>query len=150
MRIRVFTVALVALGLVLPAMALASRSAQKSAAKVVTLRATMRGSLEVGKKGPSKGYGTAVVKVDAKNGKACWTLTVRGLDTLLSAHVHKASAKKNGPVVIPLGARFAKKGCVTGLTAKAINAIVKTPGGYYVNVHTKKYLNGAIRGQLHR
>ena len=57
---------------------------------------------------------------------------------------------KNGPVVIPLGARFAKTGCVTGLTARAINAIVQAPGGYYVNVHTKKYLDGAIRGQLHR
>jgi hypothetical protein len=149
MRIRVFAVAVVALGLMLPTMALAARSAQQSAAKVVTLRATLRGSQEVGKRGPARGSGTAVIKLDAKNGKACWTLTVRGLDTLLSAHVHKAAAKKNGPVVIPLGARFAKKGCVTGLTAKAINAIVKAPAGYYVNVHTKKYLNGAIRGQLH-
>jgi hypothetical protein len=150
MRIRVFAVAVVALGLLLPAMALASRSTQTSAATVVTLRATLRASQEVGKKGPAKGSGTAVIKLDAKNGKACWTLTVRGLDTLLSAHVHKAAAKKNGPVVIPLGARFVKKGCVTGLTARAINAIVKAPGGYYVNVHTKKFLDGAIRGQLRR
>jgi hypothetical protein len=150
MRIRVFAVAAVVLVLVVPAIALASRSAESSATKYASLRATLSGSQEVPKRGSPNGSGTAVVRVDAKTGKACWALTVRGLDELLSAHVHKAGAKKNGPVVIPLGARVAKKGCVTGLKAKAINAILKNPRAYYVNVHTKKYLNGAIRGQLHR
>jgi hypothetical protein len=29
-----------------------------------------------------------------------------------------------------------------------VAAILKTPGAYYVNIHTKKYPDGAIRGQL--
>ena len=145
MRYRVLTVVAVVLAIALPAVALASNSA-----KVSTLKATLRGSNEVGKGPRSKGSGTAVIKLYPSAGKACWTLSVKGLDRTLSAHVHKAPARKSGPVVIPLGARFAKKGCVTGLKAKTINAIIKKPGAYYVNVHTKKYLNGAIRGQLHK
>lgn len=145
MRYRVLAVVVVALAVALPAAALAGRSA-----KVSTLETTMRGSREIGSKGSPSGRGTAVVKLYRGAGKACWTLSVRGLDKALSAHVHKASPKKTGPVVIPLGARFAKTGCVTGLKPKTIDAIVKNPAGYYVNVHTKKYLNGAIRGQLHR
>ena len=144
MRYRVLAVAVVVLSVALPAAALAGRSA-----KVSTLKASMRGTAEVGK-GSRTGSGTAVIKLYRSAGKACWTLSVKGLDKMLSAHVHKAAKKQTGPVVIPLGARFAKKGCVTGLKAKTIDAIVKNPGGYYVNVHTKKYLNGAIRGQLHR
>jgi hypothetical protein len=145
MRYRVLAVVAVVLGVALPAAALAGRSAGVS-----TLKASMRGSGEVGTKGSRTGSGSAVVKLYRSTGKACWTLSVKGLDKTLSAHVHKASKKKTGPVVIPLGARFAKKGCVTGLKAKTIDAIVRNPGAYYVNVHTKQYLNGAIRGQLHR
>jgi hypothetical protein len=145
MRYQVLAVVAVVLAVALPAAALAGRSA-----KVSTLRATMRGSGEIGTKGSATGSGTAVVKLYRSAGKACWTLSVKGLDKALSAHVHKAAVKKTGPVVIPLGARFAKRGCVTGLKARTIDAIVKNPGGYYVNIHTKKYLNGAIRGQLHR
>jgi CHRD domain len=144
MRYRVLAVVVVVLSVALPAAAVAGGSA-----KVSTLKASMRGSGEVGKGSPV-GSGTAVIKLYRSAGKACWTLSVKGLDKTLSAHVHKAATKKTGPVVIPLGARFAKKGCVTGLKAKTIDAIVKNPAGYYVNVHTKKYLNGAIRGQLHR
>jgi hypothetical protein len=38
-------------------------------------------------------------------------------------------------------------GCVSAPRA-TINAILKQPSGYYVNVHTSDFANGAIRGQL--
>jgi CHRD domain len=146
LRLRLGALALTAaaFGVAWPGPAPASRSA-----RVITLSASLRGSAEVHKGSPT-GRGTAVIRLYAGAGKACWTLSVRRLDKMLSAHVHKARAGKEGPVVIPLGARFAKAGCVTGLKAKTINAIVTNPRGYYVNVHTRRYLNGAIRGQLHR
>jgi hypothetical protein len=143
LRFGVLALTAAAFGAALPSLAPASRSE-----RATTLSANLRGSAEVHKGSPT-GRGTAVVRLYASAGKACWTLSVRGLDKTLSAHVHKARARRDGPVVIPLGARFAANGCVTGLKARTINAIVRNPRGYYVNVHTRKYLNGAIRGQLH-
>jgi hypothetical protein len=95
----------------------------------------------------AKGSGTARITLNLKTSKACWKLSVKGLDKTLSAHVHKAPPGKAGPVVIPLGARFLTRGCVQ-VPKKVLTAVGTNPGAYYVNVHTKKYLNGAIRGQL--
>src|SRR6266700_1012327 len=55
-------------------------------------------------KGSPKGSGTARITLDLKTSKACWSLSVKGLDKTLSAHVHQALPGKTGPVVIPLGA----------------------------------------------
>jgi hypothetical protein len=143
MSTRVFAVAVAALGVALPAAAIAADSAVHP-----VVRATLRGgSVEVPKGSPT-GSGTAVVKLSTKTGKACWTLNVRGIGKPLSAHVHKAPPGKQGPVVIPLGARFSATGCVQ-IPNKTILAVERNPAAYYVNVHTSKYLNGAIRGQLH-
>jgi hypothetical protein len=110
------------------------------------LVATLTGKAEAGA-GSSTGYGTARITLNLKTGKACWNLSVKRLDTTLSAHVHKAPPGKTGPVVIPLGARFSAKGCVTA-PDRSLRAVGTHPGSYYVNVHTKRFLNGAIRGRL--
>jgi len=142
MRTRVVAAAAAVLAVAVPAVSLAAVGAFHS-----TVSTKLAGKAEVPKGSPT-GSGTAVVKFNRKTSQACWTLKVKGLDKTLSAHVHKAPPGKNGPVVIPLGARFATKGCVT-IPMKTLNAVAKNPSGYYVNVHTRKYLNGAIRGQLH-
>ena len=141
MRTRVIAAVVVVLGIAVPT-GLAAVGTFHS-----TVSATLAGKSEAPKGSPT-GSGTAVVKFNTKTSQACWTLKVKGLDKTLSAHVHKAPPGKNGPVVIPLGARFATKGCVT-IPMKTLRAVANIPGAYYVNVHTRKYLNGAIRGQLH-
>jgi hypothetical protein len=95
----------------------------------------------------ASGSGRIVIKLDAKAGTACWTITVRGLNGLLSAHVHKGRPGSTGRVVIPLGATFAKKGCVT-VPGSSLKAVAASPSRYYVDVHTRKSPNGAVRGQL--
>jgi hypothetical protein len=67
----------------------------------------------------------------------------------MAAHIHKGKPGVAGPVVVPLGAAFRKSGCTTARAAVTA-AIVRTPGAYYVNIHTAKYPAGAIRGQLAR
>jgi CHRD domain len=142
MATRLLAVAVAALGVGLPAAALAAGTTLHP-----VVSAKLRGGAEVPKGSPA-GSGTAVVNLDTKRNKACWTLSVKRIDRALSAHIHKAPPGKAGPVVIPLGARFSTKGCVIA-PRKAILAVARNPGAYYVNVHTKRYLDGAIRGQLH-
>ena len=109
--------------------------------------ATLSGGAETGKGSPT-GSGTARVTLNVATRRACWTLTVKGIDKPLSAHIHKGQPDMTGPVVIPLGDVFKPKGCVL-MRKKELTEVSEDPGAYYVNVHTKKYLNGAIRGQLH-
>ena len=121
-----------------------STSAKPAFHSVVT--AKLSGKAEV-PKAARTGSGTARVTLNLKTGKACWKLSVKGLAKTLSAHIHKALPGKTGPVVIPLGARFVTKGCVL-VPTKSLKAVGTNPRGYYVNVHTRRYPNGAVRGQL--
>jgi hypothetical protein len=102
----------------------------------------------VAPKSAAKASGAVVVELDAKAGKACWTISIKGAASLLSAHVHRGPVGKNGPVVIPLGDRWSKTGCVF-VSARTLDTVAKSPASYYVDVHTKAYVNGAVRGQLH-
>jgi hypothetical protein len=73
-----------------------------------------------------------------------------------AGHIHKGAPGQSGPVVFP----FAQPGLIDPSmgevewadTAPAntslITALLANPKGYYVNVHTKSFPNGAIRGQL--
>lgn len=112
--------------------------------KILTTALTSAASVP---KGPPHGSGTAVVRLSAKAHQACWTVTVKRIGKPLSAHVRKAPPGKVGPVIIPLGATFAKSGCVI-LPLKSIRAVSRNPAAYYVDVLTRKYLDGALRGQL--
>ena len=99
-------------------------------------------------KSNAKASGSVVVTLDAKTGKACWKISVKGTSTPFSAHVHRGLPGKNGPVVIPLGDKWSKQGCVEA-PAKSIAAVAASPKSYYVDVHTRAYVNGVVRGQLH-
>jgi CHRD domain-containing protein len=126
----------------------ATPSGPTAAVTPVTVSAKLRGSAEV-PKGAPRGTGTASVSLDAGKDKACWSLSVAGVDKLLSAHVHEGAPGENGPVVIPLGAKYMERGCVIAPKA-TIRAVANNPAAYYVNVHTRTFLDGAVRGQLRK
>jgi hypothetical protein len=77
-------------------------------------------------KGLTHASGSAVIRLNTKTRKACWTISVSGIDKPLSAHVRKAPPGKIGPVIIPLGAYFAKSGCVI-LPLKSVKAVGTNP-----------------------
>jgi hypothetical protein len=105
----------------------------------------LRGSTEVPKGAPA---GSGIVNVTLDGSKVCWTFeAIKGIDKPLAAHIHRAPLGKAGPIVVPLGGAYKAKGCTTSSKA-TVEAIESRPGAYYVNVHTKKYTAGAIRGQL--
>jgi hypothetical protein len=130
--------------LALPAVAMAVSSVHSGMSPVVS--AKLLGSKEVPKAGA--GTGLVVLHLDGGKGTVCWTFTnVAKIDKASAAHIHKGVAGKAGPVVVPLGGAYKAKGC-TKAASKLIGTIEEHPSAYYVNVHTAKYPNGAIRGNL--
>jgi hypothetical protein len=129
-----------------PATTAAAPAVTTPAGPPTVLTATLTAAASV-PKGPAGATGSVRITLRPDTGKACWTLTVRGLDKGVSAHVHEAPRGKLGPVVIPLGDRFARKGCVLS-TPRALRTVVRRPGAHYVDVHTVKHLDGALRGPL--
>jgi hypothetical protein len=109
-----------------------------------SLHATLTGKAET-PKGDPDGRGTAEIKITGR--QVCWEIVVSKVQTINAAHIHKGASGTAGPVVVPFGKSFKKKGCTT--TTAAIAAAIKArPSAYYVNVHNAKYPGGALRGQL--
>lgn len=116
------------------------------------LKAALSGANEVPPTGAATG--SALVRLNQGQKRVCFTITASGLGPDVSgAHIHKAAAGANGPVVVPLdaaalGTGAAAKGCVQGVDVALIKDIRQNPQNYYVNVHTTQYPGGATRGQL--
>jgi hypothetical protein len=146
--VRLRLISLVALlAVAVPAVALGSPSARGSHAKQFEFEAYMAGKNEIPKGAPN---GKATVNVKITGTRVCWKFTkVSGIDKPQAAHIHKGGAKvANGAVVVPFGAAYKATGCIKS-TPAVVAAIAKNPKGYYVNIHTKRYPAGAVRGQLH-
>ena len=95
------------------------------------------------------GAGKASFTIDPTAGKICYTLEISNIDAALAAHIHKGAAGASGPPVVPLDAPTnGKSQACTTVSPDVAAAIVADPAGYYVNVHTKAFMGGAIRGQL--
>jgi hypothetical protein len=85
--------------------------------------------------------------------KLCYGLQVTGIGRPLAAHIHRGGANANGEVVVTLadmqqnGSSATGSDCTT-LSRSLADRLVRSPGRFYVNVHTQKFASGAIRGQL--
>ena len=115
------------------------------------LTATLTGAAEVPGPGDTNGTGTATIRLNPGQGKVCFVLTAASIVLpATGAHIHVGAAGSFGDVVVPLtppDATGVSGGCVSAASA-TIKAILKNPSGYYVNIHTSDFGNGAIRGQL--
>ena len=94
----------------------------------------------------SKGNGTAFVTVDTDAKQVMWTVKIDGLTgDATAAHIHGPAAKgeKAGPEIDMSKAIMAGNAAITDAQIADIKA-----GKTYVNVHTAKFPDGEIRGQL--
>jgi hypothetical protein len=100
--------------------------------------------------GAPDGTGRASVSLRGKKLQVCWNVhSLRGFSKPTAAHIHIGAANTAGNVVVPLstGAKFKRRGCVPA-SAAVISAIGSNPKGFYLNVHSARYPNGAVRAQL--
>jgi CHRD domain len=99
-------------------------------------------------KGSPTGSGSAQLTLNKKAGTICFRLSWKGIGTPTASHIHKGGKGVAGPIVVPLFATPPKhSGCVK-VSKTLIGQISKNAKQYYVNIHTKKYPGGALRGQL--
>jgi hypothetical protein len=97
------------------------------------------------------GQGTITVVVDPPKGTACYIMNVTGLDDITVAHIHAGSAGETGRPVLTLDTPEdgTSGGCVP-VTPELAEGLLSNPAGYYVNIHTRAFPTGAVRGQLAR
>jgi hypothetical protein len=96
----------------------------------------------------ASGSGGATFTIRLGLTELCHTLTVSGLSNVTAAHIHRVST---GAVVVPLSTPTtgSSSGCAT-VEKALLQEIVRSPGAFYVNVHTTSYPNGQVQGRLTR
>lgn len=134
------------LPLVLAGMTAALLFAAPSAfAEMMTFKADLKGAAEVPPV-DSAASGSADVTVDTDAKKISWTVKAEGLSgDPTAAHIHgPATAAESAPPVIDLSSAIMQGSAdITGAQWADLQA-----GKYYLNVHTAKFPDGEIRGQL--
>jgi len=117
----------------------------------VSFSTTLSGANEVPPADPD-GTGTAAVTVDMANSQVCYTLTVQNIALpAAAAHIHRGAAGENGDVVVPFDLAPDASGNATSCVkadSALLQEIATNPAGFYVNVHSSEFPNGAVRGQV--
>ena len=133
----------------LAGLAIAILAASPVLAKEMKFSAKMDGSHEVPPT-DTKGSGIVHATYDPSTKTLSWTLEYKGLTgEATAAHFHGPAAPgENADVAVPLpDAASGSKGSATLTDEQAADL---ESGKYYVNVHTEKYPDGEIRGQVEK
>jgi hypothetical protein len=113
------------------------------------LSATLTGAAEFPGPGDADGSGSATLRLNPGQEEICYTISVEGIAEPTAAHIHVGDAGASGPPVVTLAtpAGGSVEEC-TEADRELIVKILQNPAGYYVNVHTGDFPDGAVRGQL--
>ena len=132
------------------AVVVSAQSASPAASANDSLLAALAGKNEVSPKGDKNGRGSFAATFDGR--RLCYGYSVKNIGKPVAAHLHSAPAGKNGVARVELklpksGDPGSVSGCMK-IPADVRDDILRRPKGYYVNVHTAEFPNGAVRGQL--
>ena len=111
--------------------------------------ANINGASEVPGPGDPNGFGKAEIAINDATNSICTDLEVRDIGPVTAAHIHRGGPGVAGPPVVNLDPPDDNDSddCDT-VDDALVDEIRGNPGGFYVNVHTDDYPDGAIRGQL--
>ena len=106
--------------------------------------------------GDPDGTGSALITVNRGQREVCWHITTSNIALPVTvAHIHRAVADVQGPIVVnlapPAGNNGTWSGCRSAgpdLNWAIVEEIVENPSGFYANAHNAAYPPGAVRGQL--
>ena len=121
--------------------------AAPAGAAVKRLETNLRGSAAT----DTDGRGTAKLRLNRERKRVCFTITVRDIDDVVAAHIHRRSDRGIAVNLITApasGNRFT--GCTEDVSKALIRRILRKPRRYYVNVHTTPFPGGAVQGTLRR
>jgi len=136
-----------------------SAGIERSRLKPVFLEAHLDGRQEVpvpGKPpvGDPKGSATGLIRVQGN--RVTFAFSWKGISAPTLGHIHQGVAGTNGDVKVPLFATpmpdniTAAAGVLTVSDPAIADALRANPTGFYLNLHTKEFPGGAVRGQLSR
>lgn len=112
-------------------------------------RADLSGAKEVPGPGDPDGWGKAAIAINDATNSICTDLEVRDIGDVTAAHIHRGGPGVAGPPVVNLDPPDDNDSDDCDNVADAlVDEIRHNPRGFYVNVHTAQYPNGAIRGQI--
>ena len=134
-----------------------SAGIERSRLKPVFLEAHLDGRQEVpvpGKPpvGDPKGSATGLIRVQGN--RVTFAFSWKGISAPTLGHIHQGVAGTNGDVKVPLFATAmpdnitAAAGVLTVSDPAIADALRANPTGFYLNLHTKEFPGGAVRGQL--
>ncbi len=123
-----------------------------ASAQVSTYTALLKGVNETPVPADPDGIGFAVITFDQGAGTITFTAYAQNIASVTASHIHRGAAGVDkGTIIIPFNQPFVNgvsSGTLTGIAPSFMAEVVANPPGYYFNVHTADFPNGAIRGQL--
>jgi hypothetical protein len=130
---------------------------RRAHSKPLFLEARLAGSNEVqvpGKPpvGDPNGSATGIVRVQGD--RVTFSFSWKGISAPTVGHIHEGVAGVNGAIKVPLfttpmpAGADAAAGAVTVSDPAIADALRANPSGFYLNLHTKEFPGGAVRGQL--
>ncbi len=96
-----------------------------------------------------EGSGTATIDINSDQNEVCYEIALEGVEDATAAHIHEGSEDESGDVVVDLEYSGDEgETCVDGLDEGDLETITEEPSGFYLNVHSEQYPDGAARAQL--
>jgi hypothetical protein len=108
----------------------------------------LNGAAEFPGPGDADGFGLAGFRIEGNT--ISFAIMIQHLDPTVASHIHRGGIGVAGPVVVTLTPNYPNNFASGTATASSalIDEIRHNPSGFYVNVHTSDFPNGAIRAQL--